>query len=150
MPSVTSNDPLVLRVVEVTDDGYAAIHTIQKSAPEIVLNRSTMRVRDVIDTGVLVAGPGALDAIRRRAQTAHLRDLLAYAARRTGAPAVAGDVRFDGRELVALVAADEKLPRGQARAILRDALATLGGREITSAYDPAEIGYVIPAAALEP
>lgn len=133
LPSESTDDPLMLRIIEVVDDDYAVVHTVQRSAPDTVLNRSNMRLRDVIDTGVLVAGPGALNAHRRRQRADHLSALLRYAAKKSGSPTREGDVRFDGRELVALVAADEHVTHQQARAMLRDALASLGGREITSA-----------------
>lgn len=154
LPSVGSSDPLVLKVIEVFDNGTAAVQTVHRSAPNIVLNSSTMRVGDVIDTGVLVAGPGALNATRRRERVAHLCDLLLYAARQSKAPVVEGNVRFDAREVIALVAADEKVSRDVARAMLRDALATLGGTESTSrparwSLDRPHEVYVIPAAALD-
>lgn len=147
---MATSDPLVLRVVEVTDDGFAAVHTVRRSAPTTVLSRSTMRVRDVTDAGVLVAGPRAPDSARRRQRTAHLGDLLLYLARRADSRAGERDVRFDGREIVALVAEDEEVPREQARAMLRDALAALGGREITNPYERDEIGYVIPTDVVRP
>lgn len=148
LPSVETADPLVLRVVEVVEanDGtYAVVHTVRRSAPGIVLARSNMWVNDVISTGVLVAGPGSLSAMSRDARVTHLVSLLLYEARRSGTPTGDGDVRFDGQEVVRLVAEDEKTTRDQARAMLRDALASLEGREITSAYDRHEIGYVIPS-----
>jgi hypothetical protein len=147
LPSESTDDLLVLKIIEVVDDDYAVVHTVRRSAPDTVLNRSNMRLRDVIDTGVLVAGPGALDARTRRERADHLSALLRYAAKRSGSPTRDRQVRFDGQEVVGLVAKDESVTRQQARAMLRDALASLGGREITSAYDPDEIGYVIPVAA---
>jgi hypothetical protein len=147
LPSESTDDPLVLKIIEVVDNEYAVVHTVRRSAPETVLNRSTMRLRDVIDTGVLVSGPGALDARSRRERADHLSGLLQYAAKQSGSPTRDGQLRFDGREVVDLVAKDESVTHQQARAMLRDALASLGGREITSAYDPHEIGYVIPATA---
>lgn len=147
LASKSTNDPLMLKIVEVVDDEYAVVHTVRRSAPDKTLSRSNIRLRDVVDTGVLVAGPGALSERHRRERAAHLGALLRYAARKSGSPSRDGEVRFDGQEVVALVATDEKVTRQDARAMLRDALANLGGREITSAYDPAEFGYVIPATA---
>lgn len=149
LPSGSTSDPLVLKIIEVVDHDYAVVHTVRRSAPNVILNRSNMRLRDVIDTGVLVTGPGSLDARSRRERTNHLGALLRYAARQSGSPTRDGQLRFDGQEVVGLVAKDENVTHQQARAMLRDALAGLGGREITSAYDPHEIGYVIPAATLQ-
>ena len=65
-----------------------------------------------------------------------------------------GNVRFDARELIQLVAADENVSRDDARAMLRDVLGELGGIETTAALngwagaDSREV-YVIPATALE-
>jgi hypothetical protein len=137
----------MLKIIEVVDHDYAVVHTVRRSAPDVILNRSNMRLRDVVDTGVLVMGPGSLDARSRRARANHLAALLRYAAKHSGSPARNGHLRFDGREIVSLVAKDENVTHPQARAMLRDALAGLGGREITSAYDPYEIGYIIPAKA---
>jgi hypothetical protein len=144
----------VLKVVEVVDGRYAVVHTVQRSAPNVVLARSTMWVRDVIDSGVLVAGPGAPNAKRRRERVAHLRELVLYAARQSKAPVVDGNIRFDAHELIQLVAADEKVSRDVARAMLRDVLGELGGVETTTPRDRWGWGddhevYVIPAAALE-
>jgi hypothetical protein len=155
LPSVGSSDPLVLKIIEVFDNGTAAVQTVYRSTPNVVLDSSTMWVRDVVDTGVLVAGPEALNTIRRRERVAHLCDLLLYAARQSEASIVEGNVRFDAREVIALVAADENVSRDVARAILRDALATLGGIESTSrparwSFDRSHEVYVIPAAALDP
>lgn len=61
LPSEGMADPIQLRVMEVADDGYAAVQTVRRSAPDVALHRSTMHVREVMDTGVLVDGPGALD-----------------------------------------------------------------------------------------
>jgi len=144
LPSENTSDPLVLKIVEVVEHDYAVVHTVRRSALSTVLDRSNMLLRDVLDTGVLVAGPGALDARTRRERTTHLGALLRYASRRSGCTARNGQLRFDGQEVVSLVAEDEKVTHQQARAMLRDALASLGGREITSPYDPYEIGYVIP------
>lgn len=146
MPSAGGSDPLVIRVIQVMDR-TASVQTFLRSQPDAILDRSTMWITDVMDAGVLVAGAGALEANQRRQRTAHHRDLLLYAARQarsTGGPA---DVSFSGSDLVELVATDEKVSRGEAKAMLRDALASIGGREITSAYDPGEIGYVVPVAA---
>jgi hypothetical protein len=152
LPSAGHHDPLILRIVEEVDDRRVAVHTLQRSAPNVVLDRSTMWKRDVIDAGVLVAGPGALDARRREARSAHLRDLILYAARRSKAPVVDGNVRFDAHELIQLVVADEKVPRDDARAMLRDVLGQLGGVETTAPsnwyWDHDHEVYVIPAAAL--
>jgi hypothetical protein len=148
LPSVGNADPLVLRIVEEVGDDWVVVHTFRRSAPRTILDRSEMWVRNVIDTGVLVAGPGALDAGRRRERATRLADVLQYAARHQ-TPGEDGDVRFDGRDIVKMVAADEKVTREQARAILRDALATLGGREITTPYDKDAIGYVLPAPAVK-
>jgi hypothetical protein len=89
----------MLKIIEVVDDDYAVAHTVRRSAPDIVLSRSNMRLRDVIDTGVLVAGPGALDARRRRERADHLSALLRYAAKKSGSPTRDGEVRFDGQEV---------------------------------------------------
>ena len=152
LPSAGSGDPLVLRVVQIMDD-CASVLTSQRSSPKVVLNRSTMRLRDVIDTGVLVAGPGALDAARRRRRAAHLCDLIFYAARRSNSAVDERDIRVDAREIISLVAADEKVSRDIAKAMLRDALASLGGTETTSTphwwSDPlSHEVYVIPVTAL--
>jgi hypothetical protein len=95
LPSAGNHDPLVLKIVEVVDGRYAVVHTVQRSAPNVVLDRSMMWLRDVIDSGVLVAGPGALDAKRRRERIAHLRELVIYAARQSKAPVVDGHIRFE-------------------------------------------------------
>lgn len=129
LPSAGNDDPLLLRVVEVMNDGYAVVHTVRRSAPNAVLDRSTMHPRDVVDAGILVAGPGAVGAIQRRERVARHRDLIRYAARRSAAPVVDGQLRFDARELIALVGTDEKVSRDDARAMLREALAELGGTE---------------------
>lgn len=143
LPSTTSGDPVVLKVVQVMDD-KASVVTVRRSAPDVVLERSTMWVRDVIDSGVLVRGPGSLGARRRRERVAYLGELLCYQARRHGVSA-GPDVRFDGRELVAMVADDEDVTEAVARAMLRQALAALGGTETTSPYSVREITYVIPS-----
>jgi len=148
LPSLGSTDPLVLRVIETAGEERAVVHTIRRSEPMVILDRSTMHAREIIGAGVLVAGPGALDANGRRKRASLLADLLMYSARRSASSEVAGNVRFDGRELVELVAQDEHVNHDEARAMLRDALAGLGGREITSPYDRHEIGYVIPTAAI--
>jgi hypothetical protein len=154
LPSAKSDDPLVLKIVEVVDGRYAVVHTVQRSAPNVVLDRSTMWVRDVINTGVLVAGPGALDVKGRQQRITHLRELVLYAARQSQAPVVDGNIRFDARELIELVAADEKVPRDDARAMLRDVLGDLGGTETWApgnawGWSTGHEVYVIPAAALE-
>jgi hypothetical protein len=149
LPSQGTNDPLMLKIIEVVDREYAVVHTVRRSAPNIILDRSNMRLREVIDTGVLAAGPGSLDARSRRERASHLAALLRYAAKQSGSPTRDGHLRFDGQEIVSLVAKDENVTHPQARAMLRDALKSLGGREITSAYDPHEIGYVITADALQ-
>jgi hypothetical protein len=154
LPSAGSDDPLVLKIVEVVDGRYAVVHTVQRSAPNVVLDRSTMWLRDVIDSGVLVAGPGSLDAKGRRQRITHLRELVLYAARQSKAPVVDGNIRFDARELIQLVAVDEKVSRDDARAMLRDVLGELGGIETTVPRNPWDWGndhevYVIPAGALE-
>ncbi|HEX4033541.1 MAG TPA: hypothetical protein VHX66_03775, partial [Solirubrobacteraceae bacterium] len=70
-----------MRIVQMVEDRYASVQTVRRSAPKTVLHRSTMHVRDVLDAGVLVAGPGALGAAKRRERVRHLRDLVIYAAR---------------------------------------------------------------------
>lgn len=149
LPLVRTDDPLVMHIVEVVDDEYAVVHTFRRSAPTNILDRSTMWLRNVIDTGVLVAGPGALDARRRRERVSHHKDLLLYVARGSGSVIPGGDVQFDGEELVALVAQDDGVTRAQAQALLRDALAALAGREIASPRDGRVVGYIIPMTALE-
>jgi hypothetical protein len=148
MPSAGGSDPLVMRIMQVMDR-TASVQTYLRSQPDVILNRSTMWITDVMDAGVLVSGPGSLQANQRRQRAAHHRDLLLYAARRARSTGGHADVSFDGRDLVELVVSDEKVSRGEAKAMLRDALASIGGREITSAYDPDEIGYVVPVAALD-
>lgn len=147
LPSVGVGDPLVLVVVEVVGADRAVVRTVRRSQPDVVIDRSTMHVRDLVDAGVLVRGPGALDARRRRARNEHLKQLLIYAAQREGASS-GGEVRFDGRDVVGMVADDEGVSIPEARAMIRSALAELEGREITSAYDPTEIGYVLPVTSL--
>lgn len=138
-----SDDPLVLRVVEKLNDGYVSVQTIRRSAPNVIIGRSTMWHGDVSGAGVLVAGPGAANARRRRERVARHTDLLRYAARRAAPSAHGDDVRFEANEIVATVMEDEKVDRDAARAMLRDALGTLGGREILGGYDSGP-GYAIP------
>lgn len=149
LPSEGIADPIQLRVIEVSDDGYAAVQTIRQSAPDVVLDRSTMHVREVMDTGVLVDGPGALGARARRQRAQHLGDLLVYAARQSGGRTPSDEFRFDGHEIVQLVARDEGVSSQEARAMLRDALATFGGAEVTNPYDPSEVTYVVPGAVVD-
>lgn len=148
LPSDATSDPRVLRVVEIIGDA-AVIYTVRRSAPAVILDRSTMWHRDVRDSGVLVRGPGALEAKHRRERAEHLAALLIYAARRADPKPQRADVRFDGTELVQLVAQDEQATPSEARAMLRDALGKLNGHEITSPYDEREIAYVVPVAALQ-
>jgi hypothetical protein len=147
MPSAGASDPLVMRITQVMDR-IASVQTYLRSRPGVILNRSTMWITDVMDAGILVSGPGSLEANQRRQRAAHHRELLLYAARRARSTGWARDVRFDGSDLVEAVATNEKVSRGEAKAMLRDALALIDGREITSAYDPDEIGYVVPVAAV--
>ena len=153
LPSAGSDDPLVLRIVQLLDDSVSVL-TFRRSNPEVVLNRSTMRWQDVFDAGVLVAGPGSLDARRRRERLREHTNLLLYEARRVKPGPEATDVRFGGRDVVAIVAENEKVDRQAARTMLRDALGALGGREIANFYtgwdESPEIGYVIPIDALAP
>ena len=130
-----TDDPLILRVVEKLDDGYVAVQTIRRSAPNRIIERSEMWHSDVSGAGVLVAGPGAADARRRRERVARHADLLRYAARKLAPSARGADVRFEAEEIVATVMEEERVDRDAARAMLRDALATLGGREILGGYD---------------
>ena len=118
LPSEGMADPIQLRVMEVADDGYAAVQTVRRSAPDVALHRSTMHVREVMDTGVLVDGPGALDPRVRRERAQHLSDLLVYAARQSGSRTPKDEFRFDGHEVVQLVASDEGVPSQEARAML--------------------------------
>lgn len=148
LPSGATSDPLVLRVVEIIGDA-AVVYTVRRSAPGVILDRSTMWHRDVRDSGVLVRGPGALQAKQRRERAEHFAALLIYAARRTEPKPQRADVRFDGTELVQVVAQDEKATPSEARAMLRDALCKLNGYEITNPYDAGEIAYVVPVAALQ-
>lgn len=150
LPNANSDDPLVLRIYDVRDQ-WAHVRVVQRSKPDVILDRSTMHCRDVIDAGVLVAGPGATAAEARRNEIEYLRDLLLYAARRTGV-AAGNDVRFDGEAIIESVKADLKVPRDHARALIRDALATLGGSETwRHAYwsNHDEAIYVIPASRLD-
>ncbi len=149
LPSEGMADPIQLRVMEVADDGYAAVQTVRRSAPDVALDRSTMHVREVMDTGVLVDGPDALDSRVRQERAKHLSDLLVYAARQSGSRTPKNEFRFDGHEAVQLVARDEGVPMPEARAMLRDALATIGGAEVTNPYDPSEVTYVVPGAVVD-
>ena len=100
LPSEGMADPIQLRVMEVADDDYAAVQTVRRSAPDVALDRSTMHVREAMDTGVLVDGPGALDSRVRHERAQHLSDLLVYAARQSGSRTPKDEFRFDGREVV--------------------------------------------------
>jgi hypothetical protein len=73
---------------------------------------------EVMDTGVLVDGPGALYPCVRRERAQHLSDLLVYAARQSGSRTPRDEFRFDGHEVVQLVASDEGVPSQEARAML--------------------------------
>jgi hypothetical protein len=154
LPAAGGDDPLVLRIVQLVDDRYASVQTVRRSAPKAVLHRSTMHVRDVLDAGVLVAGPGALGAAKRRERVRHLRDLVIYAARQSDGASVDGHIRIDARELIGIVEHDERVSRDVARAMLREALATLGGTETWADARwwedsrPREV-YVIPVDAIE-
>jgi len=151
-------DPLVLRVVELLDEGrYAVVRSFLRSEPDRVLDSSTMWSLSLIETGVLVAGPGALEARRRRERINEHTELLLYSARLVHPGPGATEVRFVGTEVVEIVAANEKVDRASAKAMLRDALASLGGTETWTrvnygwyAGSRSEIMYVIPIDAVRP
>jgi hypothetical protein len=166
LPSKGVADPLVLRVVELLDeDRFAVVQTVRRSQPDVILDRSTMFWREVMAAGVLVGGPGADNERRRRERISEHVGLLLYEARKVHPPPAATDVRFGAHEVVSAVAETQGVDRNSARAMLRDALATLGGREIMNYYEPDyswpkkskssvpgfhEVGYEIPIEAVRP
>lgn len=148
LPSSLVADRVQLRVVDVANGPehvMVGIHTVRSSAPAVVIDRETVRSTWLVDTAILVAGPGAADVRRLRD---HLLDLLRYAARTDGHLQRDGDVRVDVRDLVRIVARDETISLRDARHHLRGALALLGGSEIAYSGNGIE-EYLIPSRSLQ-
>ena len=145
------NDPLVVEVLEVNEPRRECrVRTYLSSAPKSDLGRRRWESFSTItDVGVLVVGPGAPDPVERREQVAHVRQLVAYAARRDGVR-YRGDIAIPAKPLQAMLTEDLGDP-AYARMVLREAVGQLGGVENDVLVDESPWGgkthepcYVLP------